>query len=346
MTKKGIDLSAALKRTPTTPAAPPPSHLATTAADRMQAAQAVLRAGGALADSAPGFHMETGRPPLAPEAPWGTGAEQEVELAALHDNPYGARSCYPEQLVAARAASIKLEGQLEPIKVSLHPERPGEYIVIDGGCRKRSLGLLGRKARISIRPEVLSPLELHRLSRIYNKERDDGSALDDALVWRRMLDDKVVADQDALAAQVAVSKGQISKTLALLKLPGIVRERIETNPGPVTSSFGYQIYLFWAAVEKREDGEQLTLDIVSKVQDDELNCNDIDRLRKKLEAGKERKQRESSRQYHLHAGNDSVGTLKEWDSGKVVLEVLLPDPAMRDQLIADLKRRFVSTDAP
>jgi ParB family chromosome partitioning protein len=333
MSKK-IDFGAALSKP-----APP---------DRFAQAQAVMNAtGGSLLHGtgapASSFHVETGAAPSTTSDGWAGAREIEMDLARLHDNPYGARSCYTEDLVAARAQSIKVEGQLEPIKVCRHPTFPGEYIVIDGGCRKRSLLVLGRSTgRVAVRDEVLAPLELHRLSRIYNKERDNGSVMDDALVWRRLLDDKVVADQDALATQVEVTKGQVSKTLAMLKMPPQVLAAIEANPRPVTASFGYQLYQFSTAVSSREDGVALTVELVGKVQREEISCLQIEKLRQRYEDGRERKHRETSRQYPLHRDGHAVGTLKEWDNGKVLLEVVLEDKELREQIVAELKQRFMA----
>jgi len=336
MSKK-IDLKAGLR-----PAAAP---------DRFAMAQTVLQqAGGSLltnqtaAHPSPGFHVETTTSASDDQA-WKGAAETEVELSKLHDNPYGARTCYTENLIADRAQSIRVDGQLEAMKVCLHPTIAGEYIIIDGGCRKRALIALGRiTGRIKIRDEILQPLELHRLSRVYNKERDDGSVLDDALVWRRMLTDGIVADQDALATQVGVTKGQVSKTLALLKMPQPVLAAIETNPSPITASFGYQLYQFSTAVASREDGIPLTIDLVNKVQRDEISCLEIEKLRRRYEEGKERKHRETSRQYPLTRDGRAVGTLKEWDNGKVMLEVILDDQEAREKLVAELKARFATAE--
>jgi ParB family chromosome partitioning protein len=73
---------------------------------------------------------------------------------------------------------------------------------------------------------------------------------------------------------------------------------------------------------------------------DQISTRKLESIRSKLEEGKSRKCREVSRQHKLLVDGRQVGTLKEWDSGRVVLEVNLPDPAARESLVADLKHRF------
>src|SRR3546814_19863238 len=50
--------------------------------------------------------------------------------------------------------------------------------------------------------------------------------------------------------------------------------------------------------------------------------------------------RESSRQYKILSGDESVGYIKEWDSGKVSLEISALDPQARLKLVEELKERF------
>jgi len=63
-----------------------------------------------------------------------------------------------------------------------------------------------------------------------------------------------------------------------------------------------------------------------------------------LENPKHRKAREGARQYRIGTGSSQIGTIKEWDSGKVMLEVKLDDPAKRAELVLDLRKRFGLAD--
>ena len=55
---------------------------------------------------------------------------------------------------------------------------------------------------------------------------------------------------------------------------------------------------------------------------------------------KARKAKVNSRQYRIHEGEAEIGILKDWDHGRVLLEVNLQDPKRRLALIDVLKREL------
>jgi ParB family chromosome partitioning protein len=216
-----------------------------------------------------------------------------------------------------------------------HPQRTGEYILIDGQYRKRALQFLGRAEIDVILEQADSHKDMYRLSRLYNKQRNDGSAYDDALVWQQMLIDKVVADQDELAELAGVSKSVMSKTLGMLKLPEPVLQRIQEQPQGVGSAMGYELYLLSKAATQAELTRVLELALAG-----DITTKEVEALRARLENGFRRKTKELSRQYKIKSGAAQIGVLKEWDSGKVSLEVRIVDAKERLDLIEELKRRF------
>ena len=258
----------------------------------------------------------------------------------MHDNPYNARQIYDPEIVKSRATSIAADGQLTPAPACRHFERPAEVILIDGGYRKRALQLLGR-TEIRIRLEdVRTPRELARLSRVYNKERDDGTALDDALAWRRLLDEGIVQSQDELADLTGVSKAVVSRTLGMLKLPEAALAMIREQPRPVSATAGYELSLLSSLVP-----DARLLDVIGRVLAGELSTRDLEELRKNIVSGKSRKTKETSRQYKIHEGASRIGVLKEWDDGRVAFEIKLLDPQRRTELVEELKRRFGVAEA-
>jgi ParB family chromosome partitioning protein len=297
---------------------PLPTTPAPVAAARPGAAESSFRAETALS--------------TGPTSPAGV---LRVPIARVHDNPYNARRLYSQELVKERAASIAAEGQKVPAAAVRHPERPGEYILIDGQYRKRALQFLGRADIDILLEDAASHKDMYRLSRLYNKQRDDGSAYDDALVWQQMLVDQVVSDQDELAELAGVSKSVMSKTLGLLKLPETVLQRIQDRPQAVGSAMGYELYLLSKAAPVAE-----VMRVLDEVFAGGITTKEVEALRSRLEKGVRRKTKELSRQYKIRSGAAQIGVLKEWDSGKVSLEVRVVDPKERLELIEELKRRF------
>jgi ParB family chromosome partitioning protein len=268
------------------------------------------------------------------------GRVLRVAISKVHDNPYNARRLYSQDLVKERAASIAAEGQKVPAAAVPHPQRPGEYILIDGQYRKRALQFLGRSEIDVILEQAASHKDMYRLSRLYNKQRNDGSAYDDALVWQQMLIDRVVVDQDELAELAGVSKSVMSKTLGMLKLPDAALQRIQEHPQAVGPTMGYELYLLSKSANQAD-----FMRVLEQALAGDVTTKDVEAVRARLENGVRRKSKEFSRQYKIKSGAAQIGVLKEWDSGKVSLEVRVVDPKERLELIEDLKRRFGLSEA-
>ena len=67
----------------------------------------------------------------------------------------------------------------------------------------------------------------------------------------------------------------------------------------------------------------------------------VEAIRKHAQEGKARKIKEISRQYKIRSdAGQLLGTIKEWDSGRVVLDVQVNDRGAREALVETLKARF------
>ena len=102
---------------------------------------------------------------------------------------------------------------------------------------------------------------------------------------------------------------------------------------------GYEITL---AAKKVSEIEVLAL--VNRIIEEDLSSREVGAIRAKLDTGDKRKPKETSRQYKIQHTGQQIGFLKEWDSGKVSLEVVLADPKERAALVAELRSRFGLVD--
>ena len=98
---------------------------------------------------------------------------------------------------------------------------------------------------------------------------------------------------------------------------------------------GYELTF---AAKKLSEPELLSL--VERIVVEDLSSRQVGAIRTKLEAGDKRKRKETSRQYKIQNFGQQIGSLKEWDSGKVSLEVIVVDPKERATLVAELRTRF------
>ncbi|VFR81224.1 hypothetical protein ISE1_2723 [plant metagenome] len=54
-----------------------------------------------------------------------------------------------------------------------------------------------------------------------------------------------------------------------------------------------------------------------------------------------------SRQYKIMAPDgNQAGVIKEWDTGRVTLDITMLDPKARSQLVSDLQERLAPVQAP
>ena len=295
----------------------------------------------------------SGLPPSAvPVLEKGNGLSSTVEMLALdvlsveitkvRDNPRNARKLYDPAVVTQRAASIRLDGQMTPAPACLDWENPGSYILIGGHYRKKALLQNGAThIQIKLLP-AKNNFDLYRLSYAENDQRQSGTPLDDALSWQELQAAGEVGTQDEIAALVGKPRTTINKTLALLNLsPGVLLVLKET-PDKFTLTAGYELSLMTSGFSETE-----LIAIAQKVAAGDFSTRDLTRLREARKTKTPRKQKEISRQHKIVMNGAHRGTIKDWDSGKVVMEVMLTDPAEREQLVSELRERFnLSNDSP
>lgn len=260
-------------------------------------------------------------------------------LDRVHENPLNARHIYDPEIVKELAASIATRGQLVPASAIEHPTISGDYLLIDGHYRKKALAAAGQPTiNLVIRPHE-GDLELYRVSWLLNEERSAQSPLDNAFAWRKLIDKGLVQTELQIAELLGVSHSMVNKTIALLNLPSAVLDRMRDQPEKFGVFVGYEITL---AAKKVSETEVLAL--VNRIIEEDLSSREVSAIRAKLDTGEKRKPKETSRQYKIQHTGQQIGSLKEWDSGKVALEVVLADPKERAALVAELRSRFGLAD--
>ena len=260
-------------------------------------------------------------------------------LDHVHDNPLNAREIYDPTIVKELAASLATRGQIVLAPAVNHPDFPGHFLLIDGHYRKRAAIAAGLT---TLDLEVRSyegDIEMYRLSWMLNEERSAQSPLDNAFAWRKLLDQKVVGSESQIAEMLGVSVSTVNKTLSLLSLPAMALDKMRERPEKFGIFTGYELTM----ASKKLTGAEL-ISLVERIVSEDLSTRQVAAVRAKLENGDQRKRKETSRQYKIHKGEVQIGFLKEWDSGKVLLEVLMPDAKDRVALVAALREKLGLVD--
>ena len=269
-------------------------------------------------------------------------AERHIVSAPLdlvYENPLNARNIYNPDVVKELAASIATRGQMVPASAIVHPTVSGAFLLIDGHYRKKALAAAGHPSMdLVIRPHE-GDIELYRLSWLLNEERNAQSALDNAFAWRKLIAKGLVQNEGQIAELLGVSLSTVNKTLALLGLPAAALDKMRERPEKFGVFAGYELTL---AAKKLNEPELVGL--VERIITEDLSSREVAAIRAKLETGDQRKRKETSRQYKIQRAGLQIGSLKEWDSGKVTLEVVMTDPKERMALVAELQIRFGLVD--
>lgn len=258
-----------------------------------------------------------------------------VPLTMVHDNPLNARHIYDPDAVKNLAASIATRGQLVPAPAARHPSLAGHVVLIDGHYRKRALLAAGKTDIECVLQDVASELDMYRMSYLINEERNAQSPLDNALAWQKLLVEQKVPDGAGIAELTGLSTAAVAKTMAFLKLPEPALAKLREAPAKFGIAVGYEIYQLSKLVTEKE-----LLELMQRTVNEDLSSRALESLRSKLEEAKPRKKKEVSRQYRIKSGKTQIGFIKEWDSGRVALDINLVDPKEREALVAELKQRF------
>ena len=155
--------------------------------------------------------------PDAPEPPRAGALEVDIDLLAPND--LQPRVQMDDARLQELADSIKANGIIQPILV----RRTGTtYRIIAGERRWRAAQRAGlHKVPVVVR-DVQDGKELLELALIENIQRENLSAIDEALAYRRLADEFGLT-QDQIAAAVGKDRSSVANFMRLLKLPDEVR---------------------------------------------------------------------------------------------------------------------------
>lgn len=274
-------------------------------------------------------------PDIKPGLPEGTHEQEpiyHIPLDLIDPNPYNARHIYREERIREMAITLGADGQLQPALATL---REGRYVLAAGHYRYRGAKVAGLPTLKIILREAMTNRELFELSYKENNEREGQSALDNAISWSKALADGIYASETALSEANVISLPTVNKTLALLKLPTDTLEEVKQAPNAFGLSLLYELLMFSQVATPER-----TLEVAKLIRSGDISRREIEAFRRTAENPKPRKPREGARQHRIIAGGSQIGSIKEWDSGKVMLEVKLDDPIKRSELVSELRKRF------
>jgi ParB/RepB/Spo0J family partition protein len=160
-------------------------------------------------------------------------------------NPYNPRAFYSAETIDELADSIGKQGQITPILVTRLAAFPDKYVIVDGERRIRAARSRGDKTIEADVREGLDNQNLYLRAYHANKEREEQTVFDDALAWRKLLDDGIYVDQVELGVAVGEDPKHISKVISLTSLPSFLLQRMAQNKTDIGLGHAYNIKLIF-----------------------------------------------------------------------------------------------------
>lgn len=282
-----------------------------------------------------GAPVPTGGAP-AVEAELGQDVVLNLPIEKVHDNDFNARAWYDPAITKQRATEIAVDGQKTPALAVPHPTISGEWMLVEGHYRKRALITLGKPTiKTIVRYDWTTPQDRFVQSWRANEERLANSPVDNALQWARAIDQGIVKNQDDLAALLQVSETTVSRTMAISGLSETALEKARSKPDIFSTSMLYELSVLAKGLQ--QDDLRLLMD---RIEAEGWSRRDLERHKAERAGIKPRKQKETSRQHKIFVDAAQVGVIKDWDNGRVLLDVRIDDQAARELLVAELRKRF------
>jgi len=265
-----------------------------------------------------------------------TGRHQRVPIELIDQNPFNARRIYRLARINELAASIGAHGQETPGTAT---PRAGRFILAAGHYRLRALKLLGARYMELMVRDNLNDRDLYEISYRENAEREQQTSFDNALSWRALLDSHVYGSETDIAEATGLSLPSVNKTMAALRLSAEVREIVSEDPSQFPLTVLYELALYQPVA-----GLESTKAFARMVMDGLIGRKQIQDARAEKATEQPRKRKETSRQYKMQLEGTAIGSLKEWDSGKVSFEIQVKDASQRALIVDELRKRFCVTE--
>jgi ParB family chromosome partitioning protein len=203
---------------------------------------------------------------------------QEAPVAAIEPNPDQPRREFSPVRLAELAASIRAHGVITPVLISPLPPGPDgpRYQLVAGERRWRAAQMAERETIPALIRDV-SPAQALELALIENLHRQDLSPVEEALAYRRLLQEHAYTQQQ-LGSSLSRSQTYISKRMALLALDPVVVTMLET--GELSASAAREL----ARLKDQAQQRQAALAIA----EGRLNARQIERKIRELQLAEQR----------------------------------------------------------
>ncbi|QDV81082.1 ParB/RepB/Spo0J family partition protein [Botrimarina mediterranea] len=202
-------------------------------------------------DTLPSYQTSGGRPPRTNFVrSRDTG---DIELDEVMPDPDQPRKEFDEEEIERLAKSIKDHGLIQPIRVRWS-EQHDKWLIIAGERRWRAHKLAGfDRIRCTFVDQEQAETLIRSQQIIENVLREDLTGMELARALKNLQDDNGWSATQ-VADELNISKGKVSKALALLKLPEDLQSQVES--GSISPATAYELSKVKDQGKQKEMAEQ------------------------------------------------------------------------------------------
>lgn len=265
----------------------------------------------------------------------------ELPLKAIKPSPFNPRHFYLKSSIAELAVNLAKQGQQQAIHVIPDYADPGSYFVSDGGRRVRALKEANKENVRAIVIDLPIGIQSYKLGYDLNVQRDSQTVFDNAVVWRRFLDEQHFQSQKELAEHLGLDESTVAVALSIAKLPETVMQEMVARTDRFGSNMAYQVGRYHAA-----RGTDATLRLINKILSDDLSTRQVADIVKGRASAQESPKPATRQRYaqrlEIKLDGIPVGDLKSYGDDRLELRLKGLSKERRDDILQQLQQMLQS----
>jgi ParB family chromosome partitioning protein len=261
----------------------------------------------------------------------------ELPLKTIKPSPFNPRHFYLKSSIAELAVNLAKQGQQQAIHVIPDYDNPGTYFVSDGGRRVRALKEANKESVKATVIDLPIGIQSYKLGYDLNVQRDSQTVFDNAVVWRRFLDDRHFQSQKELAEHLGLDESTVAVALSISKLPEVVMHEMVARPDRFGSNMAYQVGRYHTA-----RGADATLRLINKILSDDLSTRQVADIVKGRASAQESTKPAGRQRYaqrlEIKLDGVSVGDLKSYGDDRIELRLKGLTREKRDDILRQIEK--------
>jgi len=261
----------------------------------------------------------------------------ELPLKDIKPSPFNPRHFYLKASIAELAVNLAKQGQQQAIHVIPDYTAPGSYYVSDGGRRVRALKEANKEVVKAIVVDLPIGIQSYKLGYDLNVQRDSQTVFDNAVVWKRFIDEKHFQSQRELADHLGLDESTVAVALSIGKLPESVMQEMVARPDRFGSNMAYQVGRYHGA-----RGTDATLRLINRIVADDLSTRQVADIVKgranAQESPKPAGRQRYAQRLEIKLDGVAVGDLKSYGDDRLELRLKGLTKDRRDSILQQIEQ--------